>query len=134
MSDAGRGPQRRRYHRLTVRLEVAWRVEPEGSVEVGLATTLGAGGLFIPSPRPLVPGTQIRVRLVLPGQYAVHDLPGEVVWANEPDTPGVPASGRGMGVAFRDRAAQARLARGLMRLPGAPSNLVEEVERAVSGA
>jgi uncharacterized protein (TIGR02266 family) len=107
--------EQRRYRRLTVRLEVSWLVEDDGRVGAAVATTLGAGGLFIASEAPLAPGTRLRVRLRLPGCDDTHELAGRVVWANTPSTPGVPPSGYGMGISFSDRHAQARLARDLER-------------------
>jgi uncharacterized protein (TIGR02266 family) len=107
--------QQRRYRRLTVRLHVSWLVEDDGRVGAAIATTLGAGGLFIATEAPLAAGTQLRVRLRLPGDDDSHELAGRVVWANSASTPGVPPSGRGMGISFTDRNAQARLAVDLER-------------------
>ena len=106
-------PRRRRYRRLTVRIDVSFLCEEDGSVHSAVATTLGAGGLFIPSETPLPAGTPLRVRLRLPGTEVDHELSGRVVWANDRNTPGVPASGRGMGIAFKDRPGIVRLARAL---------------------
>ena len=113
MSRASALREQRRFRRLTVRLEVSWLVEDDGRVGAALATTLGAGGLFIASEDPLAPGTRLRVRLRLPGGDKAHELAGRVVWANAPSTPGVPPSGYGMGISFTDRNTQARLARDL---------------------
>jgi uncharacterized protein (TIGR02266 family) len=107
--------RQRRYRRLTVRLNVSWLVEDDGRVGAALATTLGAGGLFIATETPLAAGTQLRVRLRLPGSDDDHELAGRVVWANAPSTPGVPPSGHGMGISFTDRNAQSRFARDLER-------------------
>ena len=115
MSRASALREQRRFRRLTVRLEVSWLVEDDGRVGAALATTLGAGGLFIASEAPLAPGTRLRVRLRLPGGDKTHELAGRVVWANAPSTPGVPPSGYGMGVGFTDRNAQSHLARDLER-------------------
>ncbi len=108
---------KRRYRRLTVRLEVSWIVEGDGRIGTATATTLGAGGLFVPSEEPLPARTQLRMRFRLPGGAEVHELPARVVWANDAATPGIPASGRGMGIAFQDKNAQTRLARQLERIP-----------------
>jgi Tfp pilus assembly protein PilZ len=105
--------ERRRYRRLTVRIEVSYHWEGDGRVRTALATTLGAGGLFIPTEEPLARGTELRVRVRLPGTSRVYELPAQGVWANDATTPGVPESGHGMGIAFRDPAAQMRLARQL---------------------
>ncbi len=115
MSRASALRQQRRYRRLTVRLDVSWLVEDDGRVGTAVATTLGAGGLFIATEAPLAPGTQLRVRLRLPGDGDSHELAGRVVWANSASTPGVPPSGRGMGISFSERNAQARLAVDLER-------------------
>jgi Tfp pilus assembly protein PilZ len=111
------GPrEQRRYRRLTVRLEVSWQVEDDGEVGRALATTLGAGGLFVPTDQPLPRRTPMRVRFRLPEVGTRHELAAEVVWVNDASVD-VPPSGRGMGIAFRDRNAQSRLARELERLP-----------------
>jgi len=99
----------RRYRRLTLRLDVSYLAEESGEVASAVATTLGAGGLFIPTEQPLRPGEPLRVRFRLPGGGPDFELAARVVWANHASTPGVPPSGRGMGIAFRDPAAQRRL-------------------------
>lgn len=114
MADSAR--EKRRYRRLTVRLQVTWQVEADGEVGSALATTLGAGGLFVPTDQPLPRRTPMRVRFTLPGVDTHHELTAEVVWVNDASVD-VPASGRGMGIAFRDQNAQRRLARELERLP-----------------
>lgn len=108
--------QKRRYRRLTVQLQVTWQVEADGEVSSALATTLGAGGLFVPTNQPLPRRTPMRVRFTLPDVESHHELSAEVVWVNDASVE-VPQSGRGMGIAFRDRNAQSRLARELERLP-----------------
>lgn len=112
---APEGREQRRYRRLTVRLQVTWQVEDDGEVGSALATTLGAGGLFVPTDRPLPRRTPMRVRFTLPDVETRHELSAEVVWVNDASVD-VPESGRGMGIAFRDRNAQSRLARELERL------------------
>ncbi len=103
----------RRYRRMTVRIEVSYLDPIQGSVASALATTLGAGGLFIRTDAPLRAGDPLRVRFKLPGGGRSHELDAEVVWVNGAAMARVPASGRGMGVAFRDGHAQQRLARDL---------------------
>ena len=116
-SAASARAEKRGHRRLTVQLEVTWHVESTGDVGSAVATTLGAGGLFVPSERPLAKLTPIRVRFRLPGRETAHELLAHVVWANDSDTPGVPPSGRGMGIAFRDKRAQAQLIRELQGIP-----------------
>jgi uncharacterized protein (TIGR02266 family) len=75
------------------------------------ATTLGAGGLFIQTERPLLERARLRVRFRLPGMERLHEIEGRVVWActAAESRPHVP----GMGIEFTDHAAAARLARDL---------------------
>jgi type IV pilus assembly protein PilZ len=77
----------------------------------GLATTLGAGGLFIRTDEPLDAGTRISLRFCLPSSNAPHALEGRVVWANRPRDARPCACG--MGIAFADPDHVARLAREL---------------------
>jgi uncharacterized protein (TIGR02266 family) len=104
--------EQRRFRRLTVRIEVSYLALREGQVASAIATTLGAGGLYIRTDDPLPRGEALRVRFKLRGSGREHELAAQVVWANGEDAP-VPPSGRGMGIAFRDAKAQQRLARDL---------------------
>ena len=104
--------EQRRFRRLTVRLDVSYVALRTGEVASAMATTLGAGGLFIRTDAPLPRGEALRVRFKVPGTDREHELAAQVVWANGEEAP-VPASGRGMGIAFRDTKTQQRLARDL---------------------
>jgi uncharacterized protein (TIGR02266 family) len=87
----------------------------EYAAEAGLccdpATTLGAGGLFVETERPLFEGARLKLRFRLPGLERAHEIEGRVVWVRTPaeSGPHVP----GMGVEFTDRIAAAGLAREL---------------------
>jgi Tfp pilus assembly protein PilZ len=109
-------PGTRRHRRLTLRVPVVLRRVDDGTALDTHATTLGAGGLFVPTERPLARGTALLVRLRLPGSREEHVLRAEVAWASAPTTPGVAATGHGMGIAFRDPAGIAQLAEALARL------------------
>ena len=102
----------RRYRRRTVRIEVDYQ-SPEDGVLCETATTLGAGGLFIESERPLPRNTRLKVAFSLPGCDCRHEIEGRVVWAEHPAQPGESTCSPGMGIQFTDRAAEARLARDL---------------------
>ncbi len=105
-------PRTRRFRRITV--HVAVEVFTDTGHRREMATTLGAGGLFIRTEEPLAPGSALKLRFQLPGSEDQHELPGRVVWSN---AAGGPESGTpGMGIEFTDRAASARLARALDRL------------------
>jgi uncharacterized protein (TIGR02266 family) len=87
----------------------------EYAAQVGLccdpATTLGAGGLFVETERPLFEGARLKLRFRLPGAERAHEIEGRVVWVRTPAESGPHAPG--MGVEFTDRSAAARLARDL---------------------
>ena len=100
-------PQRR-YRRLTVRVLVEY--SSDAGPQTDLATTLGAGGLFVATDAPLGRGTRLHLAFRLPGTATLWKLDGRVVWSSE----------SGMGVEFLDRPACARLARALEEWDGGP--------------
>jgi uncharacterized protein (TIGR02266 family) len=101
----------RRYRRQTVRILVDYHTER--GVECDYATTLGAGGMFLQTERPLVPGTPIKVRFRLPGGEDLHEVEGRVVWYSGAPEEGRPVQPAGAGVKFVDQPAIAKLAREL---------------------
>lgn len=116
---------KRRYRRRMVRIEV--NVRPaDGCADEddfvpfdALATTLGAGGLFVATPTPFLDGHPLALRFALPSSGEVHEITGRVVWSNTPRAADPLAGERedgasaGMGIEFVDRVAVARLAREL---------------------
>jgi uncharacterized protein (TIGR02266 family) len=58
---------------------------------------ISAGGMFIATPKPLEPGTQLRLEFLLPGcDYPIR-VNGEVTWSRSVSSEG---QRRGMGVKF----------------------------------
>jgi uncharacterized protein (TIGR02266 family) len=108
-------PSQRRFRRRLVRMLVDFHAE--GMPRCEYATTLGAGGVFIETEAPLPPGSVLRVRFRLPGGSALHAIEGRVTWQHrqEEARAGDVRPG-GMGVAFTDAAAAAKLARELEEL------------------
>jgi uncharacterized protein (TIGR02266 family) len=104
-------PATRRFRRRTVRISVRYAVQDVERCDV--ATTLGAGGLFVQTARPLPRGTRLVVRFCLPGSDRVHELPGRVVFAHEPAGEG---SSAGMGIEFTDAHGIAQLAHAIEAL------------------
>jgi Tfp pilus assembly protein PilZ len=101
---------RRRYPRLTLRVRVAIE-SPGRALLEGTATTLGAGGLFVPTAEPLPLHAPLQVRFHLPGdddaELCFH---AHVAWTR------AGASGSaGMGIAFDDANARTELAARLER-------------------
>jgi type IV pilus assembly protein PilZ len=100
------GTSRRRYRRMTLRIEVEY--DAQGSTRKGIATTLGAGGLFIASDEPLEEGTLLVARFRLPRGETLHQVAGRVAWTHRREDH--PNTSPGMGIAFADPANGALLA------------------------
>jgi uncharacterized protein (TIGR02266 family) len=108
-------PSQRRFRRRLVRMLVDFHAE--GMPRCEYATTLGAGGLFIETDAPLPPGSVLRVRFRLPGGSALHAIEGRVTWQHrQVEARAGDVRPGGMGVAFTDAAAAAKLARELEEL------------------
>lgn len=108
-------PGQRRFRRRLVRVLVDFTAP--GGPRCEYATTLGAGGLFIETEALLALGTPLNVRFRLPGGVELHSIEGRVTWQHD----GANAHAgderpSGMGVAFTNAAAAARLARDLEQL------------------
>jgi len=103
-------PAQRRYRRRTVRIAVRFALHAE--TRAATATTLGAGGLFVQTDRPLPRGTRLAVRFRLPGASEEFDLAARVVFAQPPGGGG----SAGMGLEFTDTQAVARIAHALEAL------------------
>jgi uncharacterized protein (TIGR02266 family) len=103
---------RRRYQRRTVRVHVDYVSETDTRRDT--ATTLGPGGLFVQTDRPLPRGSSVELRFRLPGRDWVHEIQGRVSWCRPPAESGSYASG--MGIQFTDRIAAALLAQDLRDL------------------
>jgi len=95
----------RRYPRLTLRVDV--RVETRSTVFAAIATTLGAGGLFVATTSPLEPRTPLIVSFRLPGEMTPVRLEAQVAWiASANGSSRTP----GMGLEFVDAQSRADLA------------------------
>ena len=107
---SARSPRRnRRYPRLTLRVRVAIEAPGHARME-GTATTLGAGGLFVPTDDPLPLHAPLVVRFSLPGDAAELCFHAHVAWSR------AAANGSaGMGIAFDDADARSELAARLER-------------------
>jgi len=105
-----------RPHRRARRRTVHVRVECTHAAGLRRenATTLGSGGLFVPTPEPLEEGSNVALRFRLPGGDDLHEIRGRVVWTREDEPPG--ANAGGMGIEFTDPAAAQRLASELERI------------------
>ena len=95
----------RRYRRLTLRVDV--RLETGGECRRAIATTLGAGGLFVATDAPLPTRTLLCVCFALPGDDEENCLDARVAWS---ERPGVGVRTPGMGLEFTHAGARSALA------------------------
>ena len=88
---------RRAHERVRLSLEVAYR--STGSFLVSYTVDLSRGGLFLETEQPRSVGSELELRLAIPGANDEVLLTGEVVWIQQEPAPGKPM---GMGVRFTD--------------------------------
>jgi len=104
-----RPARHRRYPRLTLRVQVV--IDSPGRARIeGTATTLGAGGLFVPTAEPLPLHAPLVVRFQLPGDEAELCFHAHVAWSRT-----ATGGSAGMGIAFDDADARTELAAHLER-------------------
>ncbi len=94
---------KRRFPRLTLRVDIV--IETLDGREDAVATTLGAGGLFVATDRPLPTDTPVVVRFRLPGEDELLAFDAHVAWS-APAGPDVASPG--MGLEFEDADARSR--------------------------
>jgi len=124
-------PERRRYQRILVDMEVDYRCED--TFLFAYITDLSALGIFVRTNNPEPPGTHLNLRFTLPGEAAPLEIEGEVIWIN-PFRPGdFDNINPGMGVRFLDltkelKQSLLRLVRKIAYLEGdeAPDDEAEE--------
>jgi len=89
-------PTRRRHLRASVELAVEYRTA--GGFLVSYSTDLSYGGVFLETPSPLEQGTQLTLRMHVPGLGAPLETVATVAWIRAKATPeGLPP---GMGLEF----------------------------------
>ena len=96
----------RRYPRLTLRVEVKLTLA-DGRELKRVATTLGAGGLFVANDSQFARGTPLRVCFRLPGESTFLRLAARVAWCSETATS---EGSCGLGLEFADPEARSQLA------------------------
>jgi uncharacterized protein (TIGR02266 family) len=87
---------RRAHQRIRLQLEVAYR--STGSFLVSYTVNLSRGGLFVETQEPAPVGSELDLRLEVPGYSGELGLRGVVVWIQQTPEPGKPM---GMGIEFR---------------------------------
>lgn len=97
---------KRRYRRRTIRVLVEYASADGLRCEV--ATTLGAGGIFIETETPELEGSRLKLRFQLSPDGPSHEIEGRVVWSQFVGEGAVGSPG--MGIEFTDRQAMNTLA------------------------
>jgi Tfp pilus assembly protein PilZ len=94
---------------MTVRIDVEYEA-CGGETRTDVATTLGAGGLFVATQDPLDDGTTLVTRFCLPDGTTQYEISARVVWNHRKGDAGRPDQTPGMGICFTDPAQGAVLA------------------------
>jgi len=84
---------KRQHPRIPVSLQVSYL--SRGDLQRDLVTNLSPGGLFVRTSRPLDPGTEVDLEVVLADEETPIHVRGKVVWLR-PD----PGQTAGMGIQF----------------------------------
>jgi uncharacterized protein (TIGR02266 family) len=84
----------RRTPRVPLKLEVEYRTT--GAFLVAYSVNLSTGGMFLETEEPQAAGTEITVKILIPGREPV-EVKGVVAWARGPDSGQPPF---GMGIRF----------------------------------
>jgi type IV pilus assembly protein PilZ len=90
---------RREHERVLVSFEVDYRCDD--TFLFAYITDLSAMGIFVQTPRPHAPGTQLNLRFKPPGGVQI-DVEGRVIWVNRPRPESPESRNPGMGVQFVD--------------------------------
>lgn len=86
-------PNKRQHSRIPVSLQVSYL--SKGDLQQDLVTNLSPGGLFVRTSKPLDPGTEVDLEVLIADEETPIHVRGKVVWLRP--SPGQPA---GMGIQF----------------------------------
>jgi uncharacterized protein (TIGR02266 family) len=94
---------KRQYPRLDLGLQVKY-YDPDGHLCDVIASTVGAGGIFIEQLHPLNEGTEVSLELYLPGSRSIIPTRARVMWVRKGFVQKVSYPGMGLKfVAISDR-------------------------------
>jgi type IV pilus assembly protein PilZ len=91
---------RREHERVLVSFEVDYRCDD--TFLFAYITDLSAMGIFVQTPNPHAPGTQLNLSFKPPGGGVPIDVEGRVIWVNRPRPDSPESRNPGMGVQFLD--------------------------------
>jgi c-di-GMP-binding flagellar brake protein YcgR len=93
--------ERRRFVRLSARLEMSYTVLPSGTVKQTVSKDVGGGGVCLLTEKPLAQGTQLQMAMNLPGREQPINAIAEVVWSEQHEVIGKTDRQRSVEVGIR---------------------------------
>jgi len=85
--------QKRQHSRIPVSLQVSYL--SKGDLQKDLVTNLSPGGLFVRTSKPLDPGTEVDLEVLIANEETPIHVRGKVVWLRPS-----PGQQSGMGIQF----------------------------------
>jgi hypothetical protein len=105
MAEEGQGADRRRHPRYSVRLMAA--ISTSGATQPAAVHDVSQGGAFVTTTAPQPVGTELKIRLSMPGEQAEEEsIEGRVVRVVEVQGDQMPDHITGMGIEFKLSAEQ----------------------------
>jgi Tfp pilus assembly protein PilZ len=98
MSDTPSGADRRRYPRYSVRLDAA--IDEAGKLRRASVRDVSQGGAFVTTTDPAPVGTELKIRMTLPGAESEEAIDGRVVRVIEMQGDVMPDHITGLGIEF----------------------------------
>jgi Tfp pilus assembly protein PilZ len=100
MADEGQGADRRKHPRYSVRLMAA--ISVPGATQPVAIHDVSQGGAFVTTTSPQPIGTELKIRMAMPGQQSEEEsIDGRVVRVVEVQGDQMPDHITGMGIEFR---------------------------------
>jgi len=99
MAESDQNRDRRRHPRLSVRIDAAIRTA--GATHPAAVRDVSESGAFVTSPAPQPVGSELRIRMAMPGLPTDECLEGRVVRVVEVQGDAMPDHITGMGIEFK---------------------------------
>lgn len=104
MNDPPSGTDRRRYPRYSVRLDAA--IDEAGKLRRASVRDVSQGGAFLTTTEAASVGTELKIRMTLPGAESEEAIEGKVVRVIEMRGDAMPDHITGLGIEFKLTAEQ----------------------------
>ena len=99
MTEQEKGAERRRFPRYSVRIEAA--IETPEATQPAAVRDVSRGGAFVTTTSPQPIGTELQIRMSMPGEQAEEALDGRVVRVVDVQGDQMPDHITGMGIEFK---------------------------------